>query len=128
MPLTPYVARHILSVKKEDAMGTKFSDYIEESKASATPEQRELDVAFAAHFEAVHLEHFGLGEQLSRARQESHVTQAKLAELSGVPQPEISRIENGQGNPTKETLTRVGEPLGLILTYAVPRIGSAATS
>ena len=98
-------------------MGTKFNDYLAEAEADASADERELAEAFDAHYQAVYVEHFGLGEQLIARRQEAHLSQNRLAELSGVPQPEISRIEHGQGNPTRETLTRLGEPLGLVLAY-----------
>ena len=38
--------------------GTKFSDYLEEAMASASPERRELAEMFAAHFDAVRKERF----------------------------------------------------------------------
>lgn len=98
-------------------MGTKFNDYMSEVERNATEEERELATAFDAHYEAVYEEHFGLGDQLAEVRKSAQLTQARLAELSGVPQPEISRIEHGQGNPTRETLARIGEPLGLVLGY-----------
>jgi transcriptional regulator with XRE-family HTH domain len=98
-------------------MGTKFSDYMAEVNERATPRQRELAEAFDAHYEAVYEEHFGLGHQLATERTSAHLTQARLAELSGVPQPEISRIERGQGNPTQETLMKLGAPLGLLLSF-----------
>jgi DNA-binding XRE family transcriptional regulator len=98
-------------------MGTKFNDYLAQAQAIATPDERELAEAFDAHYQAVCVEHFGLGEQLATRRAEAHLSQIRLAELSGVPQPEISRIEHGLSNPTRETLTRLGEPLGLVLAY-----------
>lgn len=45
-----------------------------------------------------------LGTQLSRARRAAGLTQAQLAQETGVQQAIISRIENGKGNPTLETL------------------------
>jgi DNA-binding XRE family transcriptional regulator len=105
-------------------MGTKFSDYMDDVNSRATPRQRELAEAFDAHYQAVYEEHFGLGRQLTTERTSAHLTQAKLAELSGVPQPDISRIERGQGNPTQETLTKLGAPLGLVLSYRSAQDGS----
>lgn len=98
-------------------MGTQFSDYLAKAETNATPDERELAEAFDAHYQAVYIEHFGLGQQLAARRAEAQLSQSRLSELSGVPQPEISRIEHGQGNPTRETLTRLGEPLGLVLAY-----------
>lgn len=45
-----------------------------------------------------------LGTQLSRARRAADLTQSELAELTGVQQAVISRIERGKGNPTLKTL------------------------
>jgi DNA-binding XRE family transcriptional regulator len=101
-------------------MGTKFDDYIAKTEANATPEERELSEAFDAHYQAVYLAHFGIGQQLAAKRAEAHLSQSHLARVSGIPQPEISRIESGQGNPTRETLARLGAPLGLVLAYVSP--------
>ena len=56
-----------------------------------------------------------LGRQLRAARQAAHLTQPELAEISAVQQAEISRIERGLGNPTRDTLVRLTAPLGLRL-------------
>jgi DNA-binding XRE family transcriptional regulator len=98
-------------------MATKFNDYLAEARAKSTDDERELAAAFDAHYQAVYVQHFELGQQLTAQRTAAQLSQARLAELSGVPQPEISRIENGQGNPTRETLTKLGQPLGLVLSY-----------
>lgn len=98
-------------------MGTRFDDYVAAAEAAASPDERELAEAYHAHYQALYAEHFGLGAQLAARRAEAHLSQSRLAELSGVPQPEISRIEHGQGNPTRETLAHLGEPLGLVLAY-----------
>ena len=45
-----------------------------------------------------------LGTQISRARRAAGLTQAQLAQETGVQQAIISRIENGKGSPTLETL------------------------
>ncbi|GAB3756832.1 helix-turn-helix domain-containing protein [Microlunatus parietis] len=57
---------------------------------------------------------FGL--MLAAAREEQQMTQQALAAAAGVRQPEISRIENGQANPTLETLARLTAALGKRLT------------
>jgi ribosome-binding protein aMBF1 (putative translation factor) len=98
-------------------MNKKFSDYMAEVDARSTDDQRAVATAFDAHYKMVYLEHFGLGDQLAATRKAAHLTQEQLAERSGVPQPEISRIEHGQGNPTKDTLAKLGDALGLMLSY-----------
>lgn len=49
---------------------------------------------------------------LDSARRAANLTQTRLAELSGIPQSEISRFERGQGNPTLETIGRLFSSLG----------------
>ena len=101
-------------------MGTKFDDYMAAADTTATEDERELATAFDAHYKAVYLEHFGIGKQLASARRAAAFTQIHLSELSGIPQPEISRIESGQANPTQETLARLGAPFGLVLGFVTP--------
>ncbi|MBI8990098.1 helix-turn-helix transcriptional regulator [Corynebacterium sp. CCM 8863] len=50
--------------------------------------------------------------ELSCARKERKITQTELAEVSGVDQAEISRIENGRANPTLYTVSRLAAALG----------------
>ncbi|MBV7292678.1 helix-turn-helix transcriptional regulator [Corynebacterium sp. TAE3-ERU16] len=50
--------------------------------------------------------------ELSCARKERKITQMELAEVSGVDQAEISRIENGRANPTLDTVSRLAAALG----------------
>lgn len=56
---------------------------------------------------------FALASQLITLRREAELTQKRLADLSGIPQSEISRIETGAANPTYATLTALGKPLGV---------------
>jgi XRE family transcriptional regulator, regulator of sulfur utilization len=53
-----------------------------------------------------------LGLQYRDARVGQGLTQRQLAELSGIPQADISRIERGAGNPTEATLERIAAALG----------------
>ena len=50
----------------------------------------------------------------------NQVTQQQLAEKSGVHQVNISRIENGTGNPSVETLQKLAKGMGkkLIIAFA----------
>ncbi|WP_043057096.1 helix-turn-helix transcriptional regulator [Enteractinococcus helveticum] len=52
-----------------------------------------------------------LGRELASARGRHAMTQAQLADATGVPQAEISRIENGNANPTIETVARLAAAL-----------------
>lgn len=53
-----------------------------------------------------------LGVQLSRARRAADLTQAELAEATGVQQAVISRLECGKGNPTLKTLELLAKGCG----------------
>ena len=92
-------------------MGSKFSDYVSEVVQTADTEQRALLDAFGSHFEAARRLHFDMPKMLVAARKRAGLSQQQLADLSGVGQSEISRIENGQGNPTLDTLDRIVGPL-----------------
>ena len=50
---------------------------------------------------------FNLGWTLRELRLEAGMTQMQLAEKVGIQQREITRIENGNGNPTLRTITRL---------------------
>ncbi len=45
-------------------------------------------------------------------RNEKNITQKKLAELTGITQGDISKIENGNANPSVKTLKRIASALG----------------
>jgi len=55
----------------------------------------------------------GLGALLQRARVERGVSQSALARRTGVPQPAISRFENGRETPSLERFGRLIAGLGL---------------
>jgi DNA-binding XRE family transcriptional regulator len=71
--------------------------------------------AVEAHFEAAYDLTFGLGETLASRRAELHLSQVQLAERTGVPQADISRIERGKGNPTLSTIGKILDALQLQL-------------
>ena len=58
---------------------------------------------------------------LVEARQKQGISQRQLEALSGIKQPQIARIEKGQGNPQLDTLLKVLAPLGK--TLAIVPIG-----
>lgn len=53
--------------------------------------------------------------ELIKARKEKGISQKKLEELSGVKQPIISGMENGNTSPQLETFLKVLAPLGKTL-------------
>ena len=97
---------------------TSFADYVAAKEASATQERRTQMDAARAHAEVLYTEAFGLGRQLAALRNQKRLTQGDLAKATGIGQSEISRIEQGKGNPTQDTLRKLGASLGAVLTFA----------
>ena len=59
-----------------------------------------------------------------KARRESlNVTQETLAQLSGVALRTLKQFENGKGNPTLQTLQKLGDALGLEVTVIIKNRG-----
>lgn len=56
-----------------------------------------------------------LAGKLIEAREEKGITQKKLAEMSGLKQPAIARLEKMQTTPQIDTLFKVLKPLGYTL-------------
>ena len=56
-----------------------------------------------------------LGQALIAAREKASLSQRELAKISGVMQAEISKIEQGRGNPTLLTLQKLAKPLGVTI-------------
>ncbi len=54
---------------------------------------------------------YQIASQVLGARKQRNLTQLELAQLSGVQQGDISRIENGQSFPTTETLAKLLQAL-----------------
>ena len=48
-------------------------------------------------------------------RNEKDMTQKQLADITGSPQADISRLENGNANPSLKTLQRLAEGMGMRL-------------
>jgi len=51
------------------------------------------------------------------------LTQEKFAELTGITKRQIAEIETGKGNPTVDTLDKIGKLFGFSLGF-VPQDGS----
>ncbi|MCI1553255.1 MAG: helix-turn-helix transcriptional regulator [Levilactobacillus sp.] len=67
----------------------------ESTKADMLNEKAKLDLAVS----------------LMKAREHAKLTQKQLAELAGTSQNAISRVENGNGNLSLKTLTRIADAL-----------------
>lgn len=83
------------------------------------------DPEFKAEWEALEPE-----RQIMRAiiagRDGQDITQKQLAEATGITQADISRLENGTGNPSLRTLKRLAEGLGMNLRVEfVPKSANA---
>ena len=72
------------------------------------------DATFREEYESLGPE-YDLISSLIDARKLSHVTQKQLADATGIAQSDISKIENGSGNPTIKILKRLADGLGMNL-------------
>lgn len=66
-------------------------------------------------------ERFGLN--LSEAREESKLTQAELARLASMNQPQLSRLERGLHCPRLDSAVRLADALGVRLRDLLFEIG-----
>lgn len=71
---------------------------------------RALRDQFTADIEAGRLE---LGQAVRRMREISGLTQEHFAQHRGLSLLTLKRIETGKGNPTVDTLNRIGQIFGL---------------
>ncbi len=55
---------------------------------------------------------YGIAIQIIELREKHGLTQAQLAERTGIDQGDISRIERGSTRPTERTLERIADALG----------------
>jgi XRE family transcriptional regulator, regulator of sulfur utilization len=81
-----------------------LSDYLEQSKRAHSPA---VDRARSVFDQA-----YGIARQVVELREKHHLTQVELAEKTGIPQAQISRIERGVISPTSATLAKIAEALG----------------
>ena len=58
---------------------------------------------------------FQVIKTLIEARKKKSMTQKQLAERTGITQPDISRLENGRGNPSLRTLNNLARGLGMVM-------------
>ena len=69
---------------------------------------------FKAEYDALEPEFQVIRAMLS-GRESANITQKELAEKTGIAQADISRIENGNGNPSIRTLQRLANGMGMAL-------------
>lgn len=86
----------------------EFDEYFENIKALTTEEKDEITLKAKIVGEIV------------KARQGKGLTQKELAEISGVKQPVIARLEKERTDAQLSTILRILSPLGLTLSI-VPK-------
>lgn len=84
---------------------TEFNDFLEKQLQNDEfkKEYDDLDPEFAVI------------QAMIDARKKSGLTQKELAEKTGIAQGDISKMENGNGNPSLKTLQRLAEGMDMIL-------------
>ena len=69
---------------------------------------------FRKEWEALQPE-FAIVQAMIDAREKTGMTQKELSEKTGITQADISRLENGNANPSLKTLQRLAEGMGMTL-------------
>lgn len=96
---------------------SSFNDRMAADRASWSESTGEVHTAVSAAIKAEVEERVLLGSALAEARKHRRLSQTDVSDMVGVQQSEISRIERGVHNPTLDTLVRVGDAVGLRLTF-----------
>ncbi|PNI07151.1 XRE family transcriptional regulator [Arthrobacter sp. AFG7.2] len=97
-----------------------YSDVAKKARVKWSPEAHEIAAVLGEQLDAEVSDQIALGHDLTAARSSAHLTQPQLAVLSGIQQADISRIERGLGNPTRDTLLKLAGALNARLTF-VPK-------
>ncbi len=72
------------------------------------------DENFKKEYDALKPE-FAIIRAMIDARRETGLTQKELSERTGIAQGDISKLENGNANPSLRTLQRLAEGMGMQL-------------
>ena len=72
------------------------------------------DPEIKAEWDALEPE-FTIIQAIINARKNTGLTQKQLSERTGIAQADISRLENGNANPSLNTLKRLAKALGMTL-------------
>ena len=86
-------------------MSTKFNDFLQEQLQ---------DPEFRKEYEALQPEH-AVVQAIIDARKNAGLTQKELSERPGIAQGDISKLENGNANPSIRTLQRLAAAMGMTL-------------
>lgn len=79
-----------------------------------TLNERMKDPAFLAEWNAQEPER-QIMRAIAEGREEKDMTQKQLAEITGITQADISRLESGTANPSLRTLKRLAAGMGMAL-------------
>ena len=82
---------------------TSFKNYLNEQMK---------DPEFKKEYDALDVE-YTIKQAMIDARKASGLTQKELADRTGIAQGDISRLENGTGNPSIRTLKRLAAGMGM---------------
>lgn len=93
-----------MSVEINGEIYRTFSDYMNDERKVSVAERNRIE------FEA------DLIGKLIETREEKGLSQRGLAELIGMKQPQIARLESMKGSPQLDTLFKVLTPLGYTLS------------
>jgi transcriptional regulator with XRE-family HTH domain len=77
-------------------------------------EEQLQDPEFRMEWDALEPE-FAIVQALQNARKDVGLTQQQLSERTGIAQSDISKLENGDGNPSLKTLKRLAFGMGMNL-------------
>ena len=75
-------------------------------------EEQLKDPKLKAEYDALEPE-FAIIQAMINARKTTGLTQKQLAERTGIAQADISRLENGNANPSLKTLQRLAKGMGM---------------
>ena len=76
---------------------------------------------FRSEYEALELE-FTIIQAIIDARKSAGLSQKQLSELTGIAQADISKLENGNANPSLKTLQRLANGMNAKLKIEFIRI------
>ncbi len=79
-----------------------------------TLDEQMKDPEFRAEWEALEPER-QIIHAIIEGRNANDLTQKQLADVTGITQADISRLENGTGNPSLRTLKRLAAGMGMQL-------------
>lgn len=86
-------------------MSNKFQDFLQEQLE---------DSEFRREYEALQPEH-AVVQAIIDARKNAGLTQKELSKRTGIAQGDISKLENGNANPSIRTLQRLADAMGMTL-------------